>query len=89
MFVPKAFTPNRNGVNDLLRPILVNIPLINYFRVYNRWGQLIFETKTPGDGWNGLFKGAMQPTETYTWVFEGRDSNGNLIKASGKTILIR
>ena len=89
VFVPKAFTPNRNGVNDLLRPILVNIPLINYFRVYNRWGQLIFETKTPGDGWNGLFKGAMQPTETYTWVFEGRDSNGNLIKASGKTILIR
>jgi gliding motility-associated-like protein len=89
VFVPKAFTPNRNGVNDLLRPITVNIPLINYFKIYNRWGQLVFETRTQGDGWNGLYKGAAQPTETYTWIFEGKDSDGNLIKANGKTILIR
>ena len=89
VFVPKAFTPNRNGVNDLLRPIVVNIPVINYFRVYNRWGQLVFETKTQGEGWNGLYKGAAQPTETYTWIFEGRDTDGNPIKASGKSILIR
>jgi gliding motility-associated-like protein len=71
VFVPKAFTPNTNGVNDLLRPILVNIPFIKYFQVYNRWGQLLFETKTLGLGWNGLYRGTAQPVETYTWIFEG------------------
>jgi gliding motility-associated-like protein len=89
VFVPKAFTPNINGVNDLLRPILVNIPFIKYFQVYNRWGQLLFETKTLGLGWNGLYKGTAQPVETYTWIFEGIDSEGNVIKSSGKSVLIR
>ena len=89
VFVPKAFTPNVNGVNDVLRPILVNIPFIKYFRVYNRWGQLLFETKTLGFGWNGFYRGTAQPVETYTWIFEGIDSDGNVVKASGKSILIR
>jgi gliding motility-associated-like protein len=89
VFVPKAFTPNSNNNNDLLRPLLVNIPEILYFRVYNRWGQIVFQTTTPGDGWNGIYKNSPQPMETYTWVFEGRDADGNIIKTNGKTLLIR
>jgi gliding motility-associated-like protein len=89
VYVPKAFAPNGNGSNDLLRPILVRITSINYFRIYNRWGQLIFQTKNIGEGWDGRFKGAAQPTETYTWVFEGVDYNGKIIRESGKSTLLR
>ncbi len=89
VFVPKAFTPNSNNANDVLRPLCVNIPVINYFRVYNRWGQLVYQTQTPGEGWNGIYKNVAQPMETFTWIFEGVDANGAIIKANGKTLLIR
>ena len=89
VFVPKAFTPNTNNANDILRPLTVNIPVINYFRVYNRWGQLMFQTQSAGEGWNGVYKNALQSSDTYTWIFEGKDTDGNIIKANGKSILIR
>ena len=89
VYVPKAFAPNGNGSNDLLRPILVGIPTITYFRIYNRWGQLIYETKNIGQGWDGRFKGTTQPIETYTWVFEGVDYEGQIVRESGKSTLLR
>jgi gliding motility-associated-like protein len=89
VYVPKAFAPTYNGKNELLRPILVRINTINYFRVYNRWGQLMYQTKNIGEGWNGTFKGATQPIETYTWIFEGVDYNGVIIRDTGKSTLIR
>jgi gliding motility-associated-like protein len=87
--VPKGFTPNGDGVNDLLRPIVQNIVSLKFFRVYNRWGQLVYETKTIGQGWDGTFNGQRQPVETYTWAVEGIDTDGKAIKASGKSLLIR
>jgi gliding motility-associated-like protein len=91
IYVPKAFSPNSDGVNDRLYPILVGISKLNYFRVYNRWGNLVFETNTdnPAAGWNGLINGYPQPPETYTWTAEGIDIDGIVIKKSGNTFLIR
>ena len=89
VFVPKAFAPNGNGKNDILRPLLVRITALNYFRVYNRWGQLIYQTNSIGQGWDGTFKGVAQPIETYTWIFEGLDYLGNTVRESGKTTLVR
>lgn len=89
VFVPTAFTPNNNGKNDLLRPILYAIAELHYFKIYNRWGQLVFETNTIGKGWDGIFKGSAQPSETYSWILECVDKNGDLIKQSGKSLLIR
>ncbi|OSZ77733.1 hypothetical protein CAP36_15320 [Chitinophagaceae bacterium IBVUCB2] len=89
VFVPKAFTPNNNNANDKLRPLGVSIATIDYFRVYNRWGQLMYQTQNSGEGWDGNYKNIPQPTETYTWVFAGKSQDGTLIKASGKTVLIR
>jgi gliding motility-associated-like protein len=89
VYVPTAFTPNSNNANDRLRPLLVNIVSIEYFRVYNRWGQMVYETKTPGEGWDGKLKDIPQPMEAYTWIFAGKDPDGNIIKANGKTILVR
>lgn len=89
VFVPSGFTPNRNGANDVLRPLLYNIATLDYFKVYNRWGQLVFQTNVIGKGWDGTFKGVPQPTEAYTWMLECTDSNGKKIKQSGRSLLLR
>jgi gliding motility-associated-like protein len=87
--VPTAFTPNRNGANDVLRPVLYNIASVSYFKVFNRWGQLVFQTNTMNKGWDGTLNGVQQPTETYTWILECTDNSGNIIKKSGRSLLIR
>ena len=86
--VPTAFTPNGNNVNDRLRP-LGNIGRIDYFRVYNRWGAIVFLTNIIGDGWDGRYKGVLQASDTYTWVLVGQMLDGQPIKLSGKTLLIQ
>jgi gliding motility-associated-like protein len=88
VFVPTAFTPNGNNLNDHLRP-LGQIGAIDYFRVYNRWGNMLFQTSIVGDGWDGTYKGIVQQSGTYTWIFSGKTPDGKPIKLSGKTVLIR
>jgi gliding motility-associated-like protein len=89
VLVPKAFTPNNDGLNDVLYPILVGIKQLKYFRVYNRWGNLVFNSADPKSGWNGFYKGTLQGSETYTWIAEAIDEKGNTIRNGGNTILIR
>ena len=91
IYVPKGFSPNGDGVNDRLYPILVGIQQLYYFRIYNRWGNLLFETTSgnPALGWDGEFKGMKQPVESYTWAAEGLDVDGYIIKKTGNTLLIR
>ena len=89
VFVPKAFSPDGNGVNDLLRPILVGIKEVRSFRVYSRWGNLLYQTKAVTLGWDGTYNGQLMPTDTYTWVFEGIDLDNKPVILSGKTTLIR
>ena len=89
VFVPTGFTPNKNGANDVLRPIFYKIDTLTSFKIYNRWGQLVFQTAEKGVGWDGTLKGVAQPSETYTWTVECRDIVGNPIKKSGKSLLIR
>jgi gliding motility-associated-like protein len=88
-FVPEAFSPNGDGNNDRLAPKEVCISKLIYFRVYDRWGQLVFETRTSGQGWDGTYKGVKQPIETYAWIVEGLDADGKPIKRSGTSILLR
>jgi len=90
IYVPKAFSPNGDGQNERLFPELVNFASLQYFRVYNRWGQLVFETRAMNSqGWDGIFNGVKQPMDTYTWFAAGADKNGKLITANGQTLLIR
>jgi gliding motility-associated-like protein len=89
IYVPRAFSPNNDGTNDVLKPILVGIQTFHYFTVYNRWGNIIFTTTDPNQGWDGTFKGVPQPIETYLWVAEGIDVNGKKIVAKGMTSLVR
>jgi len=89
VLVPTAFTPNRNGANDVMRPILYNISELRLFKVFNRWGQVVYETKLMGAGWDGTIKGTLQPSDTYTWIVEAIGKNGVIVKESGKCLLIR
>ncbi|RYE23081.1 MAG: T9SS type B sorting domain-containing protein [Sphingobacteriales bacterium] len=88
-FVPTGFTPNKNGKNDVLRPLFNGTVTLKYFKVFNRWGQQVFQTNKVNEGWNGTIKGSPQPSETYTWILEYIDNNGDIIKKSGRTLLIR
>lgn len=89
IFVPTAFTPNSDGRNDVFRPIAAGISKMDYFRIYNRWGQLVFTTSTNGKGWDGRLNGKDQATGTYVWMIKGTDYTGKQFAAKGTVTLIR
>ena len=89
IFVPTAFTPNGDGMNDLIYPICVGIEKLNFFRVYDRWGHLVFNTHQIGEGWNGRIKGNLAPTGSFVYMVEGVDFTGKTIFKKGSFILIR
>ena len=89
IFVPKAWSPNGDGHNDRLYPLAVCIRELKYFRVFNRWGQLVFETNILEQGWDGSFHGKPQVMDTYTWTLEAIGEDGKYYKRAGNSVLIR
>lgn len=89
IYVPDYFTPNNDGKNDKLYPFLVGVPKLTRFRIWNRWGQLVFQTQKTGEGWDGFYQGVKQPMETYLWMAEGLDIDGKIIYANGSVVLVR
>ena len=88
-FVPKAWTPNGDGKNDILFPFPAKIKELRYFRVFNRWGQLMFETNQLMKGWNGMYNGRPQVMDSYSWIAEGVGIDGIIIKRTGNAALLR
>ncbi len=89
MYVPTAFSPNGDGLNDLLRPILFGIKELHYFKIYNRTGQLLYETKSADGGWDGRFKGAPQFSQVVAWIMEGKGVDNKIYTRKGITALVR
>jgi gliding motility-associated-like protein len=89
IIVPNAFTPNNDGHNDVLKVITFGIQSLKYFRVYNRWGQLVFYSANEGVGWNGSIGGQPAPTGAYVWMAAGVDYQGRLVQKEGTVLLIR
>lgn len=89
VFVPTGFTPNGDGLNDIVRPIAVGVKRINYFSIYNRWGQLLFTTTVNGHGWDGKIGGAPQGSNVYVWMVSAVDYLGKPIFLKGTVTLIR
>lgn len=89
IYVPSGFTPNNDGLNDLLKAIPVGIKEFRYFRVYDRWGQMIFSTRNPSTGWDGKINGTEQPTSTFIWIAEAIDYKGNLVSRKGVVTIVR
>jgi gliding motility-associated-like protein len=89
IYVPNAFTPNSDGLNDILQPTLMGIKELQFFRVYNRWGQLLFETRTKFTGWDGRLNGNLQPSGVVVWVAQGLGVDGKVYTRTGTSALIR
>ncbi len=89
VYVPTAFTPNDDGTNDVFRPIPVGVTKIEYFRVYNRWGQLIYHTTAYMQGWDGTFQGKPAEQGAYVWTVKATDFQGNEIIKKGSVTLVR
>ena len=89
IYVPTAFTPGGNGINDYLRPVLMGFVKVNYFRVYNRWGKLLFQMQSDQPGWDGREKGDKAEIQTVIWMIEAVDVDGKIHKRQGTTVLLR
>ena len=89
IYIPAAFTPNNDGINDLLRPIIRGVKSIRYFRIFNRAGNLLFETVTDRDGWNGIYKGVPQDSQTLVWILECTGVDGHVFQRKGTAVLLR
>lgn len=88
VYVPKAFTPNGDGLNDVFRPVF-NPALENiHFRVYNRYGQPVFESRGNNVNWRGTYQGQKQPAGVYVWSFT-YVKNGFAFSEKGTVLLIR
>jgi gliding motility-associated-like protein len=89
VFVPTGFTPNNDGINDVLRPVIAGMKQLNYFQVFNRWGQLVFSTSRSGEGWDGRVRGEVQANNVYVWMVKAVDYNGNPYFKRGTVTLVR
>jgi gliding motility-associated-like protein len=88
VFVPNTFTPNEDGKNDVLyvrSNSLTNI----YFAVYNRWGELVFETTDIRKGWDGIYKGMKADPAVFAWYLKATCYNGTKFFKKGNVTLIR
>jgi gliding motility-associated-like protein len=88
-YVPNAFSPNGDGLNDRFRPTAVGISKLEYFRIFNRYGDLVFETSNIGEGWDGTYKGVKQNIGNYVWMIRGTDRLGNVKMLKGNVVLVR
>lgn len=74
-FIPSAFTPNSDQKNDLFKPLIFQPVKAYKFVIYNRWGQIVFQSTDPDKGWDGTFKGIKQDGNVFVWIclyqFEG------------------
>jgi len=89
VFVPTAFTPNGDGRNDLLRPIAAGMSRIDYFTIFNRWGEMVYTSSNPGTGWDGKVNGDLQGPGTFIWMVKAIDYTGRPFFEKGTVTLIR
>ena len=90
IYVPTVFTPGNDGLNDYLKPLLFGFDHVNYFRVYNRWGKLLFQMNSDRPGWDGRINGQVTTeTQTVVWMIEAVDVDGVVHHKQGTTVLMK
>jgi gliding motility-associated-like protein len=89
IFMPNAFSPNGDGKNDVIRPILVGISRLDYFRIFDRWGQEVFATTQSGKGWDGTVGGHKAGPGAFVYSVQGVDYTGKVHVKKGTLILVR
>jgi gliding motility-associated-like protein len=88
-FIPNAFSPNGDGVNDVFKIENITYQRLVEFRIFNRWGQQIFETTNPQKGWDGTQDGKACPTDTYYYLISLNYPDGKMKVFKGDVILVR
>ncbi len=86
--VPNAFTPNGDGINDIIYIQGYGIDKMTW-RIFNRWGTLLFTGISKGRGWDGTYKGAIQPQDVYTYVLDIEFSDGTKLQKKGDITLLK
>jgi len=86
--VPNAFTPGKFGVNGIIKVLGFGINKMNW-KIYNRWGQLLFSSSTQDLGWDGTFKGTLQPMDVYTYSLDVEFTDGKKLRKTGDISLLR
>ena len=86
--VPNAFTPGRFGINSVVNVRGFGIVKMDW-KIYNRWGQLIFQSASKRQGWDGTFKGILQPIDVYGYTLDAEFSDGKKIRKTGDITLLR
>ena len=91
LYIPNAFTPNNDGQNDIFRPYGYDLELTEFtMAIYNRWGELLFETNNIDSGWDGSFNGKKAPNGTYVWKINAKEKYTPIIHNNwGKITLTR
>ncbi len=87
--LPTAFTPNGDGVNDVIKFDGWGLSELLDFRIFNRWGQQLFQTRDMNTGWDGTFNGKKQPIDTYVYKVKIKTLKGNTITKQGTFTLMR
>ena len=88
LFVPNTFTPNGDGINEFFRAITREAKEL-HLEVFNRWGELIFNTDDPEGAWDGTYKGVPSPIGVYVWQVSMKETNGDSRFARGHVTLLR
>jgi gliding motility-associated-like protein len=88
-YLPTAFTPNGDGLNDLARPYLVGMKGLKSFSIFNRWGTRVFYSTKEGQGWDGKYMGEDQNSGMFVWILEFYDQANKLVTEKGTLTLIR
>lgn len=89
IFVPNAFTPNHDGLNDKLFPVANGIKEILEFKVFNRWGREIYSISKHNSGWDGTLNGIEQEMGLYVWLFKALGIDNKIYIKKGFSTLIR
>jgi gliding motility-associated-like protein len=90
IFAPNAFSPNSDGDNDIYKPSVVGSKEYHFY-IYSRWGDVVFQTENPNEGWNGqkFNTGSMLPQGVYTYTIFMRDINNRVAEKKGYITLLR
>lgn len=89
VFVPNTFTPNNDGLNDVLYVRGIGLRKLEYFRVFDRWGQLVYESQNINEGWDGKINNRTADIATYVYAVKGECSSGSTVEINGNVTLVR
>ncbi|HLP49282.1 MAG TPA: PKD domain-containing protein [Chitinophagales bacterium] len=89
VFLPNIFTPNGDGLNDEFFVSSKVLSSINYFRIFDEWGSLLFETKNINDAWDGKVNGQSASTDVFVYLLQGTCQNGGEVTKYGNITLVR